>query len=109
MQECETALQRIKAGDNFSRVARETSQGGSKNLGGILGKRYLDIEDHNDQFLSSLSQGETSPAIEVDNGFWCYLVQEKGPPELLPLEQIPWPARRIIFRKVLAETMAEVK
>lgn len=105
MQECEAALRRINAGENFSKVARETSQGGSKNLGGVLGKRYLDADDHNDKFLSSLSPGETSPVIEVDNGFWFYLVQEKGPSELLRIEKVPWPARRIIFRKMLTEIM----
>lgn len=107
MKECEAALQRIIAGEKFSKVAREISQGGSRNLGGTLNKRYLDAESPEDKILGALKPGDTSPVIEVDNGFWCYLAKNKGPAEILPLEQVPWPARRIIFRKILAEIMTE--
>lgn len=101
-QECEHARQRLLAGENFPSVAREKSQGGSKNLGGKLGKRYLDPENPADQILAKMSAGDISPVVEVANGYWCYMLEAKESPQMSAFADAPWPARRLLFRQTLA-------
>jgi len=104
-QEIECARQRVLEGENFASVAREISQGGSRYLGGRLGKHYLNPDDPSDQKLAELLPGETSPVIEVYNGYWFYVVDAKGEPDTQLFSEAPWPARRILFRQELAAVM----
>ncbi len=104
-QEIESARQRVLAGEDFASVAREVSQGGSRYLGGKLGKRYLNLDDPPDQKLAELLPGEVSPVIEVFNGYWFYVVDATGEPGTQLFSEAPWPARRILFRQALAAVM----
>jgi uncharacterized lipoprotein YddW (UPF0748 family) len=106
-QTCEDARGRMEAGEGMEKIARELSQGGSRSLGGNLGRRFLDTTLPDDLLLAALEPGGVTPVIEADNGYWCYLIEEKGPAELLPLSRLPWAAQRIIFRQALAELLRD--
>jgi uncharacterized lipoprotein YddW (UPF0748 family) len=101
---CLKARKRLLAGEKFASVAADLSQGGSKRWGGVLKRRWL-ASDLTDQFLASLTTGEISPVIKVANGFWCYQLLAKGKPEIMPLADLSWPARRILFRARLAHAL----
>lgn len=104
-QNCEEARQRLQAGADLHETAREFSQGGSRSLGGQLGIRYLDISLPEELLLADLAPGQVSPVMEEDNGCWCYLIEEKGTSKSLTFSQLPWPARRILFRQTLTELL----
>jgi uncharacterized lipoprotein YddW (UPF0748 family) len=99
------ARERLQAGEEFAAVARELSQGGTRNLGGALNRHYL-LENGADRQLAALEAGELSPVIEVANGFWCYQIIARGEPERLQLTAIPWPVRRLLFRQHLGRSLA---
>lgn len=101
---CLEAREQLAAGEDFSQVAAELSQGGSKDYGGVLKRRWL-TSDLADQLLASLDPGDISPVIKVANGFWCYQVLAKGQPKMMAFADLPWPARRILFRARLARAL----
>jgi uncharacterized lipoprotein YddW (UPF0748 family) len=105
MAKIRLARTRLAGGEQFATVARELSQGGTKNQGGVLNRRWL-TEGSPDWPLAALAAGDLSPVVEVGNGLWCYQLLAKGEPALLPLAEIPWPARRLLFRQHLARALA---
>lgn len=104
-QEAFLARQRLLAGDDIALIAREFSQGGSKNLGGELGRRYLDPATPGDALLARLKVGDLSPVLETENGFWVYRLDARGQDARAPWDALPWEARRILFRDALRERM----
>lgn len=104
-QICEEARQRLQAGADMRETARELSQGGSRSLGGQLGTRYLDTSLPEEFLLTDLAPGDISPVMEEDNGCWCYRIEEKGTSKSLAFSQLPWPAKRILYRQTLAELL----
>ncbi|MDA8165052.1 MAG: hypothetical protein M0017_08480, partial [Desulfobacteraceae bacterium] len=98
--------ERLLAGDNFATVAAELSQGGSRKMGGVLPRRWL-AADPADRLLATLAPGGISPIIEVEDGFWCYQVTAKGEPATMAFADLPWPARRILFRERLVRALGE--
>lgn len=104
-QTCEAARERTESGESMGKIARELSQGGSRSLGGNLGRRFLDTTRPEDLLLAALEPGKTTTVVETDNGYWYYLLEKKGQAELLPLSRLPWAAQRILFRQTLAELL----
>jgi uncharacterized lipoprotein YddW (UPF0748 family) len=103
---CEKARQRLLAGEELATVAREMSQNGTKNMGGLLGSRFLDPLNPRDQALAQLAPGEISRVMRVANGFWCYRLEARSPGIQMNFSEAPWEAKRILFRKALSEMMA---
>ena len=99
-QLCVKARRLLKKGTNFSTISRRYSQAGTKKMGGRLPRYYLGADKITDQ-LFKLQIREVSPVIRRANGYWCYQIRQKGPARPETLENIPWPARRVIFKKVL--------
>jgi len=87
----------------MEKVARELSQGGTRNQGGVLGRRYLRPENPADALLFRLRTGEVSPVIDVENGCWVYRMESKGEGVSAPVDELPWPERRLLFRQALEE------
>jgi hypothetical protein len=100
---CKEARARLLAGEPMERVARELSQGGTKNQGGFLGQRYLRPDNPADAPLLRLRTGEVSPVIDVGNGCWVYRLESRGNGGSGPIDELPWPERRLLFRQALAE------
>ncbi len=99
-QLCAKARRLLKKGTDFSAISRRYSQAGTKKMGGRLPRYYLGTNKIIDQ-LFKLPNNEVSPVIRRTNGYWCYQIRQKGPARPETLENIPWPARRVIFKKVL--------
>jgi len=105
VERIETARQRLGNGEDFATVAAQSSQGGTRLSGGITGRRYLD-DSPLDVALAPLPPATISPVLEDEEGFHCFRIDVKGAPQLLPWQQIPWPARRIVFRRVLNDILS---
>lgn len=95
---------RLLDGEDFATLAREFSQGGSKRLGGPLGRRFLDMTWSDDLALNELAPGTLSPVLATENGYWIYRLDAKGQDLPADWDTLPWPARRILFRRALLET-----
>lgn len=107
-EECEKARQQVLRGNKFSRIARRISQGGNRLFEGKLKRRFLCPVNQTDKMLASLAPGELSPIVKADNGYWFFLITQKGKTEKKQfLAQIPWAARRILFRQLLSEDLSE--
>jgi len=96
---------RLLRGEDFATLAKEFSQGGSKRLGGPLGRRYLDMNQTEDVSLNELAPGAISPVITTENGYWVYRLDAKGRERSNRWEKLPWPARRILFKQFLSSFM----
>ena len=104
-QTCEEARQLLESGEPFGIIAKKMSQGGTKSMGGLLGSRFIDQLDPIDRQLALLQPQQISPVIEVANGFWVYRLDSKETGKPIEFEKTPWPARRILFRQQLTETL----
>lgn len=102
---CAAARERLLAGEDFAKVAAEMSQGATKELDGRLGPRFLDPLDELDQQLSRLQPQEISPVFEVDNGFWCFRLDNRTSGIPMSFNDMPWAAKRILLRQSLNQLM----
>jgi uncharacterized lipoprotein YddW (UPF0748 family) len=102
---CETARQRLLAGEELAAVAEEMSQDSSKTMGGLLAPRFLDLLDPQDQELAQLLPREISRVMRVANGFWCYRLEARSIGRKSTFAEAPWEAKRILFRRALSEMM----
>ena len=102
---CEEARQQIKSGEPFGITAQKMSQGGTKSMGGMLGTKFIDQLDPVDRQLVHLTPNEISQVIKVDNGFWLYRIDKKKKSRPIMFSKAPWPAKRILFRQQLNDTM----
>lgn len=98
----EGVLARLKAGEDLASVAKELSQWNHRAWGGVLNRRYLDSSVPSDRMLQELEPGQLSPVVETHNGFWVYRLEAKGGGETLPVDEMPWPAKRVLFQRTLS-------
>lgn len=96
---------RLLEGEEFETLARELSQGGSRSLGGPLGRRFLDLTDPTDAALAELAPDSLSPVVPVENGYWVYRLDAKGQEGPAAWDHLPWPARRILFKDALEKVL----
>jgi len=102
---CSAARGRLLAGEDFALVAARVSQGATRELGGRLGSRFLDPLEPLDQQLSRLQPHELSPVFEVDNGFWCFRLNQKSAGKPMNFSDMPWEAKRVLLRQALGQVM----
>lgn len=107
LHSCREARLRLEEGEDFGRLAAELSQGGTRNMGGGLGKRFLDPMAQEDRELANLQEKEISPVISVANGCWVFQIDEKSKGATVPFADAPWPARRILFRQALSQVTSD--
>lgn len=113
----QAALDRIKAGEDFARVAREVSEDGNKARGGEIGLRPADrLPDIFVQAVKGLSAGQVAPVLlRSGAGFHVLKVlQREGAASLT--QAIQTHARHILLRpspqlsaEVAARRLAEYK
>lgn len=96
---------RLLEGEDFDAMARDLSQGGSKRLGGPLGRRYLDMTKPEDAALAELTPGAFSAVMATENGYWVYRLDAQGQDAPADWNKLPWPARRLLFRLALDAAM----
>lgn len=103
-----TLRERLLQGEDFETLARKFSQGGSRALGGPLGRRSLDLDRPADAALAQLAPGTISPVLSGENGYWLYRLDTKGQDAPADWDTLPWPDRRICFRHVLDALLREI-
>ena len=104
---CEKARQRLLAGEDLALMAKEMSQDVTKNMGGLLAPRFLDLLNPQDLELARLAPQGISQVMRVANGYWCYRLEGRSPGRQVPFSEAPCEAKRILFRRALFEMMAE--
>lgn len=82
-------IDRLQAGDNFSALAIEYSDGPNRHLGGDLGyfSKSEIIEPVSDEAFS-LYPGDVSRVIETEYGFHLIKVMDRKPVRTLPFESV---------------------
>ncbi|MEA2625698.1 MAG: peptidyl-prolyl cis-trans isomerase [Candidatus Binatota bacterium] len=86
----ETALERVKKGEDFAAVAKELSEDpANKDQGGDLGFFARgQMEEAFETAAFSLEPGSTSDLVETRHGFHVIKVEEKKPERLKPIEEV---------------------
>jgi len=107
-------LDRVKAGDDFSLLVEEYSQGPNTDKGGDMGymtegSMIKEIEDE----LAKLKPGEISGIIKTSAGFYIIKVTERKEQETETLTEVTSLIRERLFQReselTLREFMAELK
>ncbi|GBC84862.1 Peptidyl-prolyl cis-trans isomerase D [bacterium HR11] len=99
-QRAETVRARLKAGEDFAKVAREYSDDpGTREKGGDLGwfERGRMVPEF-EQAAFSLAVGQVSEPIRTAYGFHIIQVLEKRPPRVRPLSEVREEIRRSLAR-----------
>jgi parvulin-like peptidyl-prolyl isomerase len=84
----EAILQKLKAGENFARMARDLSIAPDRLQGGDLGFIPRGTFPKEFEICFDLKEGELSPIVSSLYGFHIFKVIEKRPEKLLPLEEV---------------------
>ena len=96
-------------GENPFNIAKKHSQAGSRQYGAIMPRHYISLDNETDRRLGKLKPGEISQVFRRDDGYWVYQILDTGNEGVQPFEEIPWPARRVLLRKVLGEHFSSSK
>jgi hypothetical protein len=98
--EADNARQRVSKGEEFSKVARESSRSPDAAAGGLMG--WVERGDLPAEFESAifrLKTGELSPVITAEEGFLIFKVEEKATARELSIEQAEPEIRRRLLRE----------
>jgi uncharacterized lipoprotein YddW (UPF0748 family) len=96
------AYQRLQMGDAFAEVAATYSQ-----RSGAPERFYLQDGWNMAEIVSSLQEGETTPVIEVPQGYLIYKVIKFHPPEQRVYGELPLWLKRVAFQERFARMVKE--
>ena len=98
----ELILRKIKDGEDFSKLAKEYSQGPGASEGGDLGLfKESDLNEEMSKIVKDLPAGGVSPLIITPNGIRIMKVTEKDSGGAKTFEQAENAIRSILYRKEL--------
>lgn len=103
------ALERLERGESFDAVAREVSEDGSAQSGGLLG--YVsrgDLLKELDQVAFTLAPGEVSEIIESNLGYHLLKVYERTGRTARPFEEVKEEAREKLLASKRSERLREL-
>ena len=87
--DAEAVHARAAAGEDFAALAKEVSQAGTKDSGGLLGTIHKgDIAPELEASAFSIPVGSVSPVIEMSHGFHVLKVDARTEERLKPLEEV---------------------
>jgi len=87
--QAEAVRARAAAGEDFAALAKEASQAGTKDSGGLLGTIHKgDIAPELEASAFSIPAGSVSPVIEMTHGFHVLKVDARTEERLKPLEEV---------------------
>jgi parvulin-like peptidyl-prolyl isomerase len=87
--DAEAVRARAAAGEDFAALAKEVSQAGTKDSGGLLGTIHKgDIAPELEASAFSIPTGSVSPVIEMTHGFHVLKVDARTEERLKPLEEV---------------------
>lgn len=87
-EKADALYERLKAGENFARLAHDYSQSPDRNQGGDVGYIAKGRFPKEFDICFDLKVGELSPVISGLYGFHIFKVTEKKVEELIPFEQV---------------------
>lgn len=108
-KKAEEALQRVKKGEDFAKVAREVSEGPSKTQGGDLG--YFSKGQMVPPFEEAafkLKVGEISNIVQTRFGYHIIQVTDRRPAGKTPLKEVEGPIKDYLLRQKLKEKVMEI-
>ncbi len=103
------ALERIKRGEPFEKVAQEISEDGVAHLGGRLGVvKRESLPKPLDEAAFSLNEGEISGILESEDGYHLLMIYEKIGGVVEPFEKVADEARSLLLTRKKNEEMLRV-
>ncbi len=94
------ALERLKHGEPFEKVAKEISQDGVAHLGGRLGVvKRESLPEPLDEAAFSLNEGEISGILESEDGYHLLRIYEKIGGDAEPFEKVAEEARSLLLTR----------
>jgi parvulin-like peptidyl-prolyl isomerase len=104
----DAARRRIVAGEDFRAVAKELSEGGTKEKGGDLGIITKgDLSSEIDAVVFMLGGGALSEPVETKFGYHLLRVDEKFPVTFLPFEEVKEQVRESYQQKEYEKRLSE--
>jgi peptidyl-prolyl cis-trans isomerase D len=89
LAEARGILEKIKGGEDFGDLAKKHSKDNKANVGGDWGLyEWQTLSSKEKTEIEKLSEGETSDAVELEEGISILKVAEKKPLEIKPLEEV---------------------
>jgi len=104
--EAEAIRARAADGEDFAALAKEASQAGTKDNGGLLGTIHKgDIAPELEAAAFSIPAGSVSPVIEMSHGFHILKVDARTEERVRPLDEVREPTRDKIADKQYAKDL----
>jgi len=95
--EAEKIVEQARAGQDFAALAKEYSESGTKNDGGLLGKVHRgDLSRILEEAAFGLAVGEVSDPLETPYGFHILKVESRTVDEVATLEEAREPLREML-------------
>ncbi len=89
LAEAQGILEKIKGGEDFGNLAKKHSKDNKANNGGDWGLyEWQTLSSREKTEIEKLSEGETSGAVELEEGISILKVTEKKPSKIKPLEEV---------------------
>jgi hypothetical protein len=102
-KKAEEALAKISAGEDFAKVAGESSQWGTRSFGGALGRVFPAGDSFLPADAGELKAGETSGVLRGESGFWILKVDSAGGGEQIPYSSADYSSKREALREALGK------
>lgn len=102
-RKAEEALEKLSAGEDFSKVAGELSQWGTRSCGGALGRCFPGGDTVLPASAGELRMGDTSRVLRGDSGFWILKVDSAGAGEQIPWAKADFASKREVLRVELGK------
>jgi peptidyl-prolyl cis-trans isomerase C len=112
--EIDEIRQRLVAGEDFGAVAREVSEAGTRDTGGVLGPlERSDLSTILEKSAFSLPTGQISEVMETPYGFHIIKVESRMEEHFTPLSEVQEKLRRFLedqkFKRELASFLAKAR
>lgn len=107
-------VSRLRKGEDFETVARESSASPSRAAGGDLGRiEPADLNPALANAIADLRPGEVSNPVAIDGSYWILKVRERLADEVTPFDQVKErlteEMSKARYEKVYADYIAELK
>ncbi len=105
---------RIRKGESFEKLARDSSEDAHAKEGGQVGWVHKgDLLPSIEESIYELKEGSISPVLETPGAYHLFKIQEKNAGRLVPLEEVRLKIQSFLFRekagKRFKEWMQELK
>ncbi len=108
-QKGEEILNRLKGGEDFSELAKEYSDAGTKEKGGLLGTFVRgELTEELDAKAFELKEGEVSEWIETSYGFHLIKAEKVEAEKITPLEEVRFKISDTLSQRKYSKAVSEL-